>query len=276
MYFYTKFLTLLIHEFFRLNNNNFKIRSMRSIFIRLSSIFLLSVFFFSCSTNEQPEFEEVEYQKTIGDCDNEICVNIQLEYLKMKGNSTATQNFNHLIEQFIFYKMTSSEVATELTPDEYVQDIIDEFKSFKAEFPDARTGGYEQTTNCKVTWSDKSLISVELLTSMYSGGAHPSYQDEYLNVDPKTGNTLDILNFITDKKAFEIFVENKLRKKLGMAENDKWEDFTFIDEFTLPTNMGMTESGLRLIYNEYEILPYSEGMTEILITKEELGKLSTL
>ncbi len=249
---------------------------MRSIFIKISTIVLFSVFLFSCSTNEQPEFEEVEYQKTIGDCDNEICVNIELEYLKMKGNSTAAQNFNHLIEQFIFHKMAFSEATTELTPDEYVQDIIDEFKSFKAEFPDATTGGYEQTTNCELTWTDEKLITVELLTSMYSGGAHPSYQDEYLNVDPKTGNTLDILSFITDRKAFEVLVQNKLRMKLEMNENDKWEDFTFVDEFILPVNMGMTESGLRLIYNEYEILPYSEGMTEILISREELGEFSTL
>jgi len=162
------------------------------------------------------EFEEVDYHKTIGDCNNEICINIELEYLKMKGSSEVAKNFNHLIEQFIFYKMSSSEATTELTPDEYVQDIIDEFKSFKAEFPNANTGGYEQTTNCELTWSDEKLITVELLTSMYSGGAHPSYQDEYLNVDPKTGNTLDILSFITARKTFEIFVENKLRKKLGM------------------------------------------------------------
>lgn len=249
---------------------------MRSIFIKISTIVLLSVFLFSCSINEQPEFDEVEYHKNIGDCNNEICVNIELEYLLMKGNSEVAKNFNHLIEQFIFYKMASSESFTELTPEEYVQDIIDEFKSFKAEFPEANTGGYEQTTNSELSWSDEKLISVELLTSMYSGGAHPSYQDEYLNVDPKTGNTLDILSFITDIKGFEKIVEEKLRKKLGMEEDDKWEDFTFVNEFTLPINMGMTEKGLRLIYNEYEILPYSEGMTEILISREELEKFTTL
>lgn len=163
-----------------------------------------------------------------------------------------------------------------MTPDEYVQGIVDEFKSFKTEFPDARTGGYEQTTNCELTWSDEKLISVELLTSLYSGGAHPSYLDEFLNIDPKTGNPQDILSFITDRKAFENFVEKKLRKKLGMGENDKWEDFTFVDEFILPENMGMTDNGLRLIYNEYEILPYSEGKTEILISNEELSEFSTL
>ncbi len=249
---------------------------MQSSVYKLSGIILFSIFLFSCSTNEQQEFEEVTYHETLGDCDNEICVNIELEYLKMKGSSEVAKKFNHLIEQFIFYKMSSSETSSELTPDEHVQDIIDEFKSFKTEFPDATTGGYEQTTNCELTWSDEKLITVELLTSMYSGGAHPSYQDEYLNVDPKTGNSLEILSFITDRKAFEIFVEDKLRKKLSMGENDKWEDFTFVDEFILPVNMGMTESGLRLIYNEYEILPYSEGMTEILISREELKRFSKL
>jgi hypothetical protein len=256
-------------------NNIFKIRAMRKIFIKLSGIVLFSVLLFSCSNTEHAKFEDVSFQKTIGDCENEICINIELEYIKMVGNSEVAGNFNHLIEQFIFHKMAIADASNELTPEEYVQDIIEEFKSFKTEFPNANTGGYEQTTNCELTWSDEKLISVELLTSLYSGGAHPSYLDEFLNVDPETGNAIDILDFITDKKAFEKFVEKKLRAKLGMGENDKWEDFTFIEEFILPENMGMTENGLRLVYNEYEILPYSDGKTEILITNDELKGLSS-
>ncbi|NOX46091.1 MAG: DUF3298 and DUF4163 domain-containing protein [Chlorobi bacterium] len=221
------------------------------------------------------KFEDVAFHKTIGDCEDDICVNIEIEYLKMEGDSETAQNFNHLIEQFIFRKMSISDDIKELTPEEYVAGIVKEFKSFKTEFPDANTGGYEQTTNCKLTWSDEKLISVELLTSVYSGGAHPSYLDEFLNVDPKTGNAIDILGFITDKETFKAFVESKLRLKLGMGENDKWEDFTFVDKFILPENMGMTEKGLRLVYNEYEILPYSDGKTEILITNDELKDFSS-
>jgi hypothetical protein len=249
---------------------------MQSKSITVPGIVLFSFFLFSCSNTKQAKFEDVAFHKTIGDCENEICVNIELEYLKMEGNSETAQNFNHLIEQFIFRKMTIADANKELTPDEYVGDVIEEFESFKTEFPDASTGGYEQTTNCKLTWSDEKLISVELLTSVYSGGAHPSYLDEFLNVDPKTGNAIDILGFITDKETFKAFVESKLRVKLGMGENDKWEDFTFIDKFTLPENIGMTENGLRLVYNEYEILPYSDGKTEILITNDELKDFSSL
>ena len=76
-------------------------------------------------------------------------------------------------------------------------------------------------------------------------------------------------------RIFEKFVEGKLRKELGMGKEDKWEDFTFIDEFSLPENIGMTEKGLRLVYNEYEILPYAEGMTVILIAHDELNDFST-
>ena len=249
---------------------------MKTSIFKLSGIVLFSIFLFSCTTTDQPEFEEVAYHETFGDCDNSICVNIELEYLKMKGNSEAAQKFNNLIEQFIFQKMAIDEGSGDLKPEEYVQGVFKDFKAFTKEFPDARTGGYEQTTNCKITWVDEKLISVELLTSMYSGGAHPTYLDEFLNVDPESGKAIDINKFITDKKLFENLVEKKLREKLKMGENDKWEDFTFIDEFILPENMGLTEKGLRLVYNEYEILPYSEGMTEILNSREELKRFSKL
>ncbi|RLD58605.1 MAG: hypothetical protein DRJ05_07780, partial [Bacteroidetes bacterium] len=164
---------------------------MQNSIYKLLGIVLFSVFLFSCSTKEQQEFEEVAYHETLGDCDNAICVDIELGYLKMKGDSKVAQNFNHLIEQFVFQKMATDEVTGDLKPEEYVQEVINDFKSFTVEFPDARTGGYKQTTNCKITWTDEKLISVELLTNMYSGGAHPSYQDEYLNIDPKTGNSLE-------------------------------------------------------------------------------------
>lgn len=249
---------------------------MRHLILKIIGFIIFSVFLFSCSPAGQPEFENVAYQETLGDCENTICVNIELEYLKIKGNSNVAENFNHLIEQFIFQKMATDETITDLEPDEYVQEVIEDFKAFTEEFPDARTGGYEQTTNCEITWMDEELISIELLTSMYSGGAHPTYLDEFLNVNPKTGNIIDILDFISDHESFELLVEIKLREKLGMNENDIWADFTFIDEFTLPANIGMTEKGLSLVYNEYEILSYSEGRTEILITREELKEFSTL
>lgn len=248
---------------------------MRFISIKISGIILFSFFLFSCSNSESPEIENIEYKKTIGDCANEICINIELEYLKMKGNSSIAQNFNHLIEQFVFQKMTSDEAMDELTPEDYVQKVVQDFQAFKAEFPDAKTGGYEQTTNCELTYQNEKLISVELLSSVYSGGAHPSYLDEFLNIDPNTGNHIDILEFITDRKAFEDFAETELRKKLGMAENDKWGEFTFVEEFNLPINMGMTEKGLRLIYNEYEILPYSDGKTEIMISMQDMKSFSS-
>ena len=46
------------------------------------------------------------------------------------------------------------------------------------------------------------------------------------------------------------------------------------DQVPLPKNIGMTEAGLRLVYNEYEILAYSYGRTELLIPMDELQQFS--
>ncbi|MEZ5198860.1 MAG: RsiV family protein [Bacteroidales bacterium] len=79
---------------------------------------------------------------------------------------------------------------------------------------------------------------------------------------------------ITRKSEFNKLVENKLRAKLRMGSQDNWADFTFLDQFILPANMGLTTEGLLLIYNEYEILSFADGITEIFLTMEELNPFS--
>ena len=95
---------------------------------------------------------------------------------------------------------------------------------------------------------------------------------EFLNFDAKTGEQIDLLQRIDSRQEFFRIAEQKLKDKLSIKPEEKLSDHTFMQQFQLPKNIGMTETGYHLIYNQYEILPYSEGHTELKISFDELSQ----
>jgi hypothetical protein len=56
---------------------------------------------------------------------------------------------------------------------------------------------------------------------------------------------------------------------------DKKQNYFDPNNFTLPENIGFDDDGLILLYNTYEIAPYSSGLTEIHIPFDEIDSLLT-
>ncbi|MEZ5194822.1 MAG: DUF4163 domain-containing protein [Bacteroidales bacterium] len=237
----------------------------------LGLVIVLSFAFISCERSAIPEFEKTEFNKTVNDCDSGSCVDIHLAYFLMKEEFPAAKVFNPIMENMVFSKMSYLDEEKTKSKEEIVERVINDYKAFKLEFPDAVTGGYMQTTESTITYQSNHLVSFLLESDVYSGGAHGSHMKEFLNINPQTGKKIVIEDMITRKSEFNKLVENKLRAKLGMGSQDNWADFTFLDQFILPANMGLTTEGLLLIYNEYEILSFADGITEIFLTMEELN-----
>jgi hypothetical protein len=247
------------------NNNVFK------LFLFSSILFLMS-----CDKQAVLGFEEYGYDKTIGNCDEGICVDIHLKYFVLHEPTNIAEEFNPLMEAMVYGKMGVNNNEGILDIEKKIQLIIDDYETQLKEFPDAAAGGYQQNTSSVISFESSNIVCINVLTDSYSGGAHGMYWDEYLNIDPLTGKRLNILDMINNKDAFNSYIENELRNKIGMKASDKWSEFTFLDQFTLPENMGFTESGLRLVYNSYELLSYAEGMTEIVIPNEKLKEFMDL
>ena len=75
-----------------------------------------------------------------------------------------------------------------------------------------------------------------------------------------------IKNKIDFIKLSEIYFNLKLQEKL---KENGFNDYFFGDSFQLPENIGFSDEGVILLYNVYEIAPYSEGITEFTIPFEE-------
>jgi len=160
-----------------------------------------------------------------------------------------------------------------LKPEQYISRLLRDFEAFKKEYPDAASGGYQQHSSTEITFKGRSIISVLLTSNVYAGGAHPMDYEEFINIDPESGKEINVTDLVKNSFEFKQLVESRLREWFDMGPMDRWSDFTLTDQFVMPENMGFTNEGLQLIYNEYEILPYADGPVKLLITKEEIEQL---
>jgi hypothetical protein len=225
--------------------------------------------FVFCENNALPDFEMVTFNKTMDNCDNGICIDIHLKYYQITSPNQVAVVFNPFMENKVFSKMTYSDDHPR-TKEEIIELVVRDYKAFRLEYPDVVSGGFMQNTESAITFKNNRFISIMVGTEIYSGGAHGNHFREFITINPSTGSEINLYDKLTNRKEFAQLVEIILREKLGMSPVDKWQDYTLVDEFTLPANAGLTDEGIMLVYNEYEILPYADGITEIVIPYNDL------
>ncbi|MBB2144547.1 DUF3298 domain-containing protein [Pedobacter sp. LMG 31464] len=114
-----------------------------------------------------------------------------------------------------------------------------------------------------------NYIALQYINSDYSGGAHPNTSFSYLNYNPKTNTVipLDSLIAANQREKLVSIGEAIFRKdeKLTATESLSGKYFFRDDKFHLPENFYVSNKGLVFLYNPYEIKPYSEGTTELIV-----------
>jgi len=215
------------------------------------------------------QYDLIEQAKTTDVSDSTIGVNIDLKYYQLIPKDAISLRINHSIDSTIYSKILTIDTLP-CSFKNYYAAVLAEYEEMKKEFPNAATIGYEQFCRGKLPVVRDSVLSVFLSNYVFTGGAHGSEQREYLNFNRHTGRRIDILQTIANKDRFYEIAEAKLRRQLNMTPADKWADFTFIKNFQLPKNIGLTPEGYKLIYNQYELLSYADGHTEILILYKEI------
>jgi len=232
----------------------------------------LALFLVSCQFSQpkgiKKNKETFLFQK--GNCEEEACLDIKIEYVKLEGNEMGVRNINRSIEESIFSLMLLDEEQTYISKDSAVALRAADLDAFHKEFPGARTGGYIQESKVDLCLTGQKYLSFRGEHYQYNGGAHGMGFVKFLLFDKRSGNEINYKQLIADMPAFREMAEVKLRAKLGMESNDKWEDFTFLKEFTLPEQVGVCEQGFVLVYNPYELRSFADGKTELIIQFHEL------
>lgn len=192
--------------------------------------------------------------------------------LASSSNKEISKRINDTIKNFISHTLALGD--TDLLPNlkalnDQITIFNKEYDNFIKDFPESQQK-WEAQIDGEVLLNSNQIISIAITSYINTGGAHGSTNISFLNFDASNGNSIstnvllkDVDNFTSvAKRYFDASVQNK---------SILFEP----DVFKLPQNIAYSEEGLILLYNPYEIAPYSSGIIEFTIPYKEINPFLT-
>lgn len=240
----------------------------------MKKILLVTAIFLTLATscNRSKEIELVSYSLVDPACD--ACARTSLQYPLTSGKNRTERKINAALQNWVIS-------AIDLAPEKASASVEEAVASFKAahqqirnDFPDDYNTAWETTVDGELCFQNEQLLAFCMETYSYTGGAHGYGSSHYLLFDRSNGKLIAREELIKDEEGFTALAEMKFREHYATDKDGPLNEQGFMfedDRFHLPDNIGYTAGGLKLIYNPYEIAPYSDGQITIEIPYDEVN-----
>ncbi|SDM11930.1 Protein of unknown function [Catalinimonas alkaloidigena] len=124
-----------------------------------------------------------------------------------------------------------------------------------------------------------SIVSLQLESFEYTGGAHSIHDLTYLNFDAASGTplTLNVLLSEEGREQLRDLAENRFRQKYGIDPGQSLQEAGYWfeeDRFYLPDNFFPGKDSLLFHYRLYEVAPYTLGEPSVAFSRQEVAQLS--
>lgn len=249
---------------------------MKNIFIlTLTSAVLLSACQFNTPAKKQsPDIfqDTLVYQyKTLheraADCGNKpdsTCTAVNIKYPVFKDARMLNDTITKRLTQMFIMENKKPDTSVIAMAKKFIQ-AYDDFKKSEPK----SVMYYTLDNYAKVLLQDSALVTLEYGGYIFQGGAHGSSFTGFINWNPKMGKKIGINDIIAESEYSKLtkVAEGIFRKNEKLADTASLaRDYFFKDnKFALNNNFSVTPTGLRFVYNQYEIKPYAAGKTELLI-----------
>jgi len=229
------------------------------------------VLFLSCKKDIVYEFEyEIIQEDIMPDCAIQSCPQVSVSLLKIQKPLSVSMNVKGILEKDIIQILEEEGQESQ----DIAQAMANYINNIQTGYPEETSiaGLNEVTITTEVASTSNILLSVVLDYYKYSGGAHGYGEVYYYNFNPQTGALYSGVSYFKNKEAFLNLAKSKFLKKYNLRDSDALSSKGFFfkdDKFHLPKQIGFTDAEIILLYNPYEIAPYSEGQIELRIPKKE-------
>lgn len=156
--------------------------------------------------------------------------------------------------------------------EEAIQSFKNGYLELKKIYPDEPVG-WEANIAGTVTYENEEILSIQVNSYTFTGGAHGLSLTRFLNFDKGQGLEIETMELFKNSLEFQSFAESKFREqeKIPTLGSINATGFMFEnDEFYLPQNIGLTQEGLLLFYEQYEIASYADGPIILTLPYKEL------
>ncbi|WP_312094284.1 DUF3298 and DUF4163 domain-containing protein [Niallia sp.] len=125
---------------------------------------------------------------------------------------------------------------------------------------------YEYMTNYQVKYNRNSKLSILFTDYQFTGGAHGNTVITTYNFDLKSGNQLTLDDFLKSDREYEkvtnyALAYMKKHPEIFYSDPSEFADFKVTNE----TNFYLSDKGIELIFQQYEVGPYVSGNPSVLI-----------
>ena len=242
-------------------------------FLVLSSVLVLAIQHFSKNDNKIFEGEDISTEEQILIEEDNIVVKekkieIQEEFLMVdiiypvfSGFNSANE-LNEEIEYKIQLSLNEAKDAESYNTEERFDNSEEDLESFKIIV--SLETDYEYAIVGE-------LLSLRLNTYYYSGGAHPIYWIDSLNINTKTGETILFEDIFKDKNASLNFINEEILSEIDKDKDSYFEGYEeYINDLNGDLQYYFEEDELVVYFGLYEITAYAYGMPEF---RFELDKI---
>ncbi|MFC2101397.1 DUF3298 domain-containing protein [Bacteroidota bacterium] len=158
----------------------------------------------------------------------------------------------------------------------FVKNYLSSNESLYESMPESGSLNWTLLKFMHILYNDNNLLTYYLLNYAYTGGAHGLETMDFTVVSLKTGEALTLKSLF--KSGFEAqltaLLTQKLKMMTGINQTEKLSDNGFFVDDVVPTsNFYVTATGIGFVYNHYEIAPYVNGPTNILLPFESLQNI---
>jgi len=238
-----------------------------------SSLVTFMIAVAGCSQlKEQPvvDFVMKDYkaESTPGCKGDSVCALFEIQYPDFLGLDS---NVRKSINDRVYYILNGSTEQPK-SLESMGTDFISDFNGFVKEMPGFDLGWYFHG-QVKVLISSDTLISLQVDTESFTGGAHASYTTNFVNIEPKTGTAflLDAMLRPGFREELNRLGEEDFRSQVDLGERDSLALPELLEgSFELNDNYGFRKEGVVFYFNSYELGSFLDGPVEILIPYEKL------
>tara|TARA_R110002051_G_scaffold72560_1_gene131146 strand:+ start:455 stop:1210 length:756 start_codon:yes stop_codon:yes gene_type:complete len=222
-----------------------------------SFLTLLILTLSSCEKEDKIAFAPMNYLSD--GCEN--CPSVKITIPNALEDSKISKTINNSLKEEIIYLLTYEDGMDVSTIEEAITSFKNGYSIQKTKFPD-ETIGWEAKIDGEVAYEDENIVTIQLKTYIFTGGAHGYAPTRFLNFDKKKGLELENWELFKDQDAFMRFAETKFRiqEQVPIEKPINSTGFMFDDNrFYLSENIGLTKDGLKLFYDQYEVASYADG-----------------
>lgn len=202
------------------------------------------------------------------------CPNVKITIPKALTDAKIDKVINNAVKEEVIYLLDFNDENNATDIESAIASFTKGYADLQHLFTDEGMT-WEANITGSIAYEDDTILTIKLDSYLFTGGAHGYQTSHYLNFNKLKALEVDIEDLFKNTSNFEKYAETKFRAQEGIPKNGDINSTGFMFEtgsFYLPQNIGYTQEGIQLFYEQYEIASYADGPILLTFPYSELQK----